>query len=50
MKKSTLKEFKDYLSEEELKKFKDEYGIIDEGNIVPEDDLITDKKLVNKED
>lgn len=42
-----LNEALNYIDTENIENFKKKYGIIDEGNIVSEDDLITDEKLVN---
>lgn len=42
-----LNEALNYTDTENIENFKKKYGIIDEGNIVSEDDLITDEKLVN---
>lgn len=35
-----LKEFKNYLDEKSIENFKEEYGIIDEGKVVSEKDLV----------
>lgn len=45
--KKVLNEALNYIDTENIENFKKKYGIIDEGNIVSEDDLITDEKLVN---
>ena len=45
--KKILEEYKAHQFEKKVTEFKEKYGIVDEGNIVSEDDLITDEKLVN---
>lgn len=45
--KEILEEYEAHQFEKKVAEFKEKYGIVDEGNIVPEDDLITDEKLVN---
>lgn len=34
-----LREYENYLKQQKIEKFKDEMGIVDEGDIVPEEDL-----------
>ena len=45
--KKILEKYKAHQFEKKVTEFKETYGIVDEGNIVSEDDLITDEKLVN---
>lgn len=48
--KKVLDEYTAHINAKRRKDFMEQYGIVDEGAIISEDDLITDEKLVDKED
>lgn len=47
--KKILEEYEAHQFEKKVTEFKEKYGIVDEGNIVSDDDLITDEKLANSD-
>ena len=47
--KKILEEYQAHQFEKKVTEFKEKYGIVDEGAIVSEDDLITDEKLANSD-